>query len=175
MIEESRISERRKRSMSDELASLLNEQISHELFNHNLYKTFANHFKVSGLSKLEEYFNDRAKEELHHQRWIIDYLNECDVPTIYPEVKDVTVNITDHLAPFGLTIDAEIETTILINNIVDKAMEEKDWQTFQWLMEKLVPEQHEEEQLSREAFKMASMDTDWLTIQDSILERYKKD
>ena len=165
---------RRVRTLSENLELLLNNQISHEMYNHNLYKSFGNYFKVNGLSKLEEYFNDRAKEELVHHGWIIDYLNECDVPTLYPEIKEVDVEITNYIDPFGLTIDAEIETTVLINNIVDVAMEEKDWQTFQWLMEKLVPEQHEEEEISREIFRLATVDTDWLTIQDFILERYKK-
>lgn len=161
---------------------MLIEQIMHEEYNHNLYKTFANYYKVCGMHKLADYFRDRAEEEMNHQRWIIDYLIQCDYPTSYIEVKAVKVDLEDekgtkeelcHIKPFELTVEAEIETTALIQNIATQAMQENDWVTFGWLYELLLKEQHEEEYISRQTWKLAMMDVDWQTKQDSILEFYE--
>lgn len=158
------------------------EQIMHEMYNHNLYRTFANYYKVNKLHKLEEYFEDRAHEELVHQKWLIDRLNQCDYPTTYIEVKAVEVDLSDpegtpenmkYIKPFELTVEAEIETTALIENIATQAMEEKDWVTFGWLYELLLKEQHEGEYVSRHTWGLAKMDTDWQTKQDSIIEFYE--
>mgnify|MGYP000932876513 CR=1 FL=1 len=166
--------ERRLKTLSDNVILLLNEQISHELHNHNVYKTFSNYYKFNGLYKLEKYYDERAEEELVHQRWIIDRLNQCDCPISYLPVKEVEYELSDDLsAPFKFTVDLEIETTLLINNIVKVAQEECDYQTVIWLLETLVKEQHEEEFLSREALKLACVDTDWLTKQEEITDFYK--
>lgn len=166
-------SRRKISTLSNTVGELLVKQISHELFNHDLYRTFANYYKVQGLQKLEKYYIDRANEELVHHRWIVDRLNQCDYAFSYPDVLPVEVNISNRIVPFELTVEKEIETTELIQNIATQAMEEKDWITFGWLYELLLKEQHEEEYISRHTLKLAEIDTDWLTIQDSIIEFYE--
>lgn len=142
--------------MSEKIGELLVNQISHELFNHNLYRTFANFFATEGITDLEKYYIHRAEEELTHHRWIVDYLNNSDFDFKYPAVKAVDEDVTDYITPFKLTVDKEIETTELIYKIVDATLEEKDWQTFNWLQSKLVPEQTEEENTSRTALDIIS-------------------
>ena len=59
--------EQRDCRISNPVRRLLIEQISHELYNHNLYRTFANFYGVRGLPKLEKYYIKRAEEEkVHH-------------------------------------------------------------------------------------------------------------
>ena len=72
-----------------------------------------------------------------------------------------------------MTVAKEVETTKLINDISDLAIEEKDWQTFHWLDKLLVSEQIEEESLSRTIRDMANTDASWLVKQDSILDFYE--
>ena len=72
-----------------------------------------------------------------------------------------------------MTVAKEVETTKLINDISDLAIEEKDWQTFHWLDKLLVSEQIEEESLSRTVRDMANTDASWLVKQDSILDFYE--
>ena len=75
-------------------------------------------------------------------------------------------------------VDKEIETTGFINNIVAQASEDKDWLTTAFLYGngyvegKLIPEQSEEMKLSMDALNIAKIETDWLTIQDSIHDLY---
>lgn len=159
--------------ISEEIRKLLINQISHELYNHNLYRSFANFYGVRGLSKLEKYYIKRAEEEKVHHDWIISYLNEVDAPVSYPSVPEVTEKPENLFQSFDMTVEKEIETTKLISNIADVAVNEKDWQTFHWLEKQLLTEQIEEESLSRTVRDMANMDASWLTKQDSILDFYE--
>lgn len=148
--------DRLKKTISDNVEKLLINQISHELYNHNLYNTFANYFSTKGITDLEKYYRERAKEEYIHHQWIFDRLCEADCDFEYPSVDKITESFNDEIEPFKLTVLKEIETTELINKIMDSAMEEKDWQTVTWLQSKLIPEQHEEESTSRTALNIIS-------------------
>lgn len=174
-----RNSSRRICPLSDEMVKLLVKQLGSELSNYHLYRTFAAYFSAQGLPKLEQYFIDRANEENHHHDWIFWYLNYNDAEYAYPEIKAVDVKIPNRVFPFTATVDREIETTLSINKIVNHAMKEGDWATFNWLMGdsdeegRLVKEQVEEESISRTIANMAQEDTDWLTKQDTILSFYR--
>lgn len=169
---------RRECTISDNMIKLLVMQLRAELSNYTLYNTFASYFNKIGLHKLAKYWEGRANEEDLHHKWILGYLHRCDAKFEYPEVPATNVDITDRLMPFKATVDREIETTGGINFIVNEALKEGDWATFTFLMGdsdeegKLVKEQIEEEKISRETLKIASQDTDWLTIQDSIYTLY---
>ncbi|MDR3063359.1 MAG: hypothetical protein LBU40_04375 [Methanobrevibacter sp.] len=165
---------RRIQSIGKKTAKLLVEQIAHELYNHNLYRTFANYFATKGLNKLEEYYVSRANEELEHHTWIVDRLNYAGVLYAYPVVPEVDVEIPDEYSTFVLTLDKEIETTQLIYGIVNAAKEENDWETFNWLQDTLVSEQTEEEHISRKFLKVAEQDTDWIAKEEYILDAYNE-
>lgn len=124
---------RRECTLSKKMIEMLVKQMSAELANHSLYRTFANYFAVEGLPKLEEYWIARAKEEYLHHEWIYKYLTDNDAVFQYPVVPPINVDIPNREMPFDATVDREIETTMSINLIVDQALEEKDWATFQWL------------------------------------------
>ena len=124
---------RRECTLSKRMIEMLVKQMSAELANHSLYRTFANYFAVEGLPKLEEYWIARAKEEYLHHEWIYKYLTDNDAVFQYPVVPPINVDIPNREMPFDATVDREIETTMSINLIVDQALEEKDWATFQWL------------------------------------------
>ena len=109
---------------------------------------------------LEKYYIKRAEEEYLHHKWIVDRLNEADFDFTYPGVDPIEVTFEDYVDPFKQTVLKEIETTELIYAIVDATMEEKDWQTFHWLQELLVKEQHEEESTSRTALDIISQSDD---------------
>lgn len=138
---------RRICTLSDKMIELLLRQLSHELYNHNLYRSFANYYGINGLAVLESYYIKRAEEEKLHHDWIINYLNYNDAAVIYPEVPEIKEDWDDPVTPFKLTVDKEIETTNLIKEMVDYSLAEKDWFTFAWLMGnspvegKLLPEQ----------------------------------
>ena len=172
---------RRKCTLSKEIQQLLLRQLKHELQNHNIYMNFANYFGVRGLVVLEEYFKQRADEEYLHHSWVRKYLNENDAEYIYPTVEQFNKEITDMVMPFKLTVDLEIQTTQMIYEIVDRAANEGDWATFNWLnghdreTGMLVNEQVEEESISRTVLDIAESEGSWLRKEKSIMNAYKGD
>ena len=170
---------RRYCTIDESLAEMLITQLGAELSNKHLYNTFANYFGVEGLPKLEEYFKMRAAEEELHHKWIYDYLGYNDVEFLYPAVAEINVDIKNRVDPFLLTVDKEIETTMSIYKIYEKAQELKDYATMAWfngcgpIDGKLIPEQVEEESISRTIADMAQEDAPWLIKQNSILSFYK--
>lgn len=168
-----------KCALSETMIDVLVQQIQHELYNHNLYKTFANFFNVEGLVKLGTYYDARAKEELLHHQWIVDYLNANNVAFSYPAVPEISEVFEEYIEPFELTLYKEIETTKAISEIVDLAYSEQDWLTFNWLMRgsgaKLVAEQIEEESISRTALNIANQDDSWISKEAAIVDAYNRE
>jgi ferritin len=156
--------------ISSELGSLLVKQVAHELKNFNLYKSFANFFGVEGISDLEEYYNKRAIEEKNHSEWIYSYLTDGDYKFLYPIVELNTEKYEQYIDPFILTVDREILTTQLIYKIYEQAVSEKDYMTASWLYEKLIKEQVEEENISRMAVTIMSMDADIFVSAEEVLK-----
>ena len=137
--------------ISPELGELLVKQISHELKNYNLYRSYSNFFNIEGIVDLQEYYHKRAEEELHHHDWIVEYLTEGDYKFMYPVIEQNTEVFTEYVHPFIQTIDREILTTQMIYSIYELAESQKDYMTCSWLYEKLIKEQIEEENITRAA------------------------
>ena len=165
---------RKDQTISPKVAQLLVDQISRELYNHNVYRTYANTMYKLGLCKLHQYYLLRAFEEYNHHSWLYDRLTQSGVEFEYPKVDAIKPGhiITKPEEAFPNTVNLEIETTEWINQIVAVCMEEKDYITEQWLKEVMLGEQHEEENNSRHIQAISEEDTDWLTIEDSILSYY---
>ena len=175
------VMKRRICTLSDKMVELLVRQLQHELYNHNLYRTFANFYGTQGLAVLEQYYIDRAEEEKLHHDWIYGYLNENDAIFIYPEIPGIVEKWDDNIKPFALTVDKEIETTGLIYDMVNQSLIEQDWATYHWLMDDnketgmLVKEQIEEEAISRTALDIAESEGSWLRKEKSIMNAYHED
>jgi len=165
--------------ISDKIVELLNNQLQDELFNHNLYCTFALYYRSRGIFPLEEYFMLRAQEEMLHHNWIFGYMAYCGIALQYPSIEAVNVDIQNDLDPFRLTQYKEIETTSTINEIAKQALAEGDYGTFSWLNGtgavegKLIPEQTEEMSISNDVYRIAMQDNDWISKADAILCYYK--
>jgi ferritin len=174
------IVDRRVTTLTPTTGRMLVEQLAHELTNHNIYRTFASYFGMEDLTDLEEYFLARAAEEYHHHEWIYKYLSDRGFKFQYPAIPPVNYDILSRITPFELTVEIEINTTQLIDRIVEQAMIEKDWATLQWLMSDdndkgmLVKEQIEEESISRTILGLAQKHTDWVTKAEEILDEYKE-
>jgi ferritin len=172
---------RRECTLSKEIQQLLLRQLKHELQNHNAYMNFANYFGVRGFTILEEYYKQRADEEYLHHSWIRKYLNENDAEYIYPTIDQFDKKINSMEDPFDITVDLEIETTQMIDEIIEQAASEGDWATFNWLMGhseetgRLREEQVEEESISRTARDIAKTEGSWLRKEKSIMNAYKGD
>lgn len=170
---------RRYCELDESLIELFIRQIQHELSNRYIYKMFANFFSTEGLYKLSKYYLKRAEEEDNHHEWIYNWLTYNGADFTYPTIPDITLNFDKREFPFTFTVDREIETTDMIDEIMNKAVELKDYRTIAWLNGngpiegKLIPEQTEEESISRTIRDIAlEPNTDWISKSDSIYEFY---
>lgn len=170
-------SSRKKCSISEEVKTMLVAQLQAELTNYALYNSFAVWFETKGLDDLGKYYRARADEELVHHKWIMDYLSDCDADFNYPNIPNIDVDINDAVMPFELTVEREIETTGGINRIANQACKEGDWGTIAFLNGnysdgKLIPEQIEEESISRTALDIMRMDASILRRQKEVYDMY---
>ena len=157
--------------VSDKMGEVLITQMGNELYNHFLYLAMANFFALEGVVDLETYYRKRSHEEHNHFMWIYDYLCECDYDIKIPTVEKITEEIDDYIDIFKETVNAEVKTSDDIDAIYDLAVEEKDHHTRQWLDQKLIPEQHEEETTSRTDLDIILMsDVNILTRASKILK-----
>lgn len=167
-------------SLSDSLRDLFVQQLQHELKNFTLYNSFSVYYGCKGLEKLAKYFKGRADEELIHQEWIMDYLTTCDADFEYPCIPiNENQKVEDDVAPFRMTVEREVETSGMIRHIADTAMAQGDWMTLSFLLgtfnkARLIPEQIEEESLSRTALDIMSTDDHILKKEDQIYDLYFK-
>lgn len=145
--------------LSPTVESLLINQANHEMKNFNLYKVFQNFFELEGLLDLATYYEQRAKEEFNHHNWIYSYLTDADCGIKYIDNTENVSNL-DIITPFILTVKREVETTELIYKIYEQCLVEKDYMTASWLLQKLIPEQIEEENTSRMAQTIMEIDGD---------------
>jgi ferritin len=158
-----------------DLQKMLVEQMAHELYNHNLYRAFANFYSVRGFKKLSDYYSKRAHEEYEHYMWCVDFANEVDMEYTTPSVDAISEKWSDDLVkPFHITVDVEIDTTDMIYDMADKAKEVDDHIFLQWLNKPglLVDEQNEELSLSRKALCIMKTDDSILAKQDAIEHLY---
>ncbi len=165
-------------SLSTELRDLFVRQLQHELKNFALYNSFSVYYSCKGLEKLGKYYKARADEELMHQEWIMNYLSECDVQFEYPAIPvNETRKLDDDVTAFRLTVEREVETTGMINEIADTAFEQRDWMTLSFLLgtfnnARLIPEQIEEESLSRTALDIMMTDDHILKKENQVYDLY---
>lgn len=130
--------------LSKEMTSALNDQIKWELYSSYLYLSMATYFKDKGLEGFARWMEVQALEELYHAMKFYSYVNERGAkvdlqpidgpPTTWDSVKAVFEHVVEH----------ERHVTERIHQLVDKAIEEKDHPTnnfLQWF----VAEQVEEE------------------------------
>lgn len=180
--ENSVIAKNKNGNLSYRMVELLIRQLKHELYNMNLYRTFANFYGTKGYAVLEKYYIERSEEEKAHHNWIEAFLRETDARIKYPEIPAIEEEWgEDMIKPFKLTVEAEIKTTQLIDEMIDQAMTEKDWGTYMWLLSdddewgRLRREQIEEESISRTALDIAESDSSWNTKEKAIMKAYKGD
>lgn len=125
---------RKECPLSKEIQKLILRQLKHELQNHNIYMDFANYYGVRGFVLLEEYYELRAKEEYAHYQWIRKFLNFNDSAYIHPTIDQYPIEINSMITPFEITVNLEVKTTQMIDEIINQAADECDWGTFNWLL-----------------------------------------
>lgn len=132
--------------LSKVIVEKLNQQIKLEMYSSNVYLAMSSWCAHNGLNGSANFLKEHSKEELSHAYRLFEYINDTgalaqidaiDKPNdSYDSLKDV----------FEKTYKHELVVSKSIFELVDFALSEKDYSTFNFL-QWYVSEQHEEEKL----------------------------
>ena len=132
--------------LSNEMKNKLNEQAKKEMQASNLYLSMGfwclnNKFDGAG-----EFFIKQSEEENEHAKKIMKYLSDKDAEVVIEALDKPESKFDGLLDVFKKAYNNEVFVTKCINELVDYALNTKDFTTLNFL-QWYVEEQHEEETL----------------------------
>ena len=135
--------------LSDNMKNLLNAQVALEAQSSQAYLAMASWAETqAGLDGVTAFFYRHSDEERMHMLKLIGYINERGGFAIVPPLEQPILTFPSLKNAFESLLKHEVHVSQSINNLVDAAMQEKDFATHNFL-QWYVAEQIEEEQLAR--------------------------
>ena len=133
--------------LSDKMEKALTEQMNVENFQSNVYLAYGIWASDQGYGGIGNFLFRHSQEERNHSIKFMQYiLNRGGKPKV-TEIKAPGEDPQSLTDCFNKVFKHEVDNTEKIYNLVDLAMEEKDWATFNFL-QWFVEEQIEEETLA---------------------------
>lgn len=132
--------------LSKNLLVKLNTQVTLEFFSSNLYLQMSAWCDSKGLNGSAKFLRAHAQEEMEHMHKIFDYIQDTGALAIIDTIEKPESEFNDLKEVFTKIYKHEKMITAQINQLVDIALSEKDYSTFNFL-QWYVAEQHEEEKL----------------------------
>ncbi len=134
--------------ISDKLQQAINEQIKAEEESSRLYLAMASWCDANGYAGAASFLFVHATEEREHALKLLHYVNDRDGHAKIMALEEPKIEWPSLQAVFEQVLEHEIMVTGLINNLVEIAFTEKDFNTYNFL-QWYVMEQVEEESLVR--------------------------
>lgn len=135
--------------LTQKMIQRLNEQVNLEMYSSNIYLAMSAWCANKGLHGSANFLKDHSKEELSHAYKLFDYINETGSMAVIDDIKKPQNEFRDLKDVFEKTYNHELVVSKSILDLVDTALSEKDYSTFNFL-QWYVSEQHEEEKLFKE-------------------------
>ncbi len=133
--------------LSDTLAKVLNEQMTNEAHNAQIYLSYAAWASEKGYDGIANFLFRHENEERNHMMKILEYILKRGAKVVVTAIPDPGPNPTSVNNCFEKVFQSEVENTSSIYKIVEMSMAEKDWATWNF-MQWFVKEQTEEETLA---------------------------
>jgi ferritin len=130
--------------LKKKIEDICNRQIEREGYSSNLYLAMAVWAETSGFSGVAAWMYAQADEERLHMLKFIKYINERGGKSVIPALKQPEAEYQSVEAVFKEVLKHEEFVTASINEIVSLTLEEKDFNTHNFL-QWFVMEQVEEE------------------------------
>lgn len=141
-------------NMSDKMIDLFSRQISHELHNHQVYRYFGNRLCNIGLNKIGTFMKNQANGEIGHQEKLIAYCENRNIDVNFISIDSVDLKYSTILDIAKTVLEIEQNTTKMLKEMVEQALEDSDFLTYEWLMKDLILEQIEEEAIGQSLVDM---------------------
>lgn len=146
--------------ISDTMAQALNNQMMEEAIQAQAYLALGSWAEVNNYAGVADFFYKHSAEERNHMFKFLAYINERGGEAKIGAIPAPRDNPTDLETCIEDVWQHELENSKKIYALVDQAMAERDWATFNFL-QWFVKEQIEEEALInevRDKFALASKD-----------------
>ena len=139
--------------ISQEIESLLNQQIKKEAQSSSIYLAMASWCDRNGFDGSSTYFFKQADEERMHQLKFFKYVLDMGGTAISPDVNGIKIEYNSFKEVFEDALDQEISVTQSIKNIAARCHKEQDYVTLEFL-NWFLKEQREEEYKARRALEL---------------------
>lgn len=134
--------------LNKRVEEICNRQVEREGYSSNLYLSMASWAENNGLAGVAEWLYIQSDEERLHMLKFIKYINERGGKAIMPALKQPPADFRNVKEVFAEVLKHEEFVTASINEIVAVTLEEKDFNTHNFL-QWFVMEQVEEEASAR--------------------------
>jgi len=135
--------------LSKKIQEALNKQVHIEAESSQVYLAMASWAEIQpGIDNVTAFFYRHSDEERMHMLKLIHFINERGGFAVVPQLAQPTLTYPSITHAFKELLKHEIMVSESINNLVDIALQEKDYATHNFL-QWYVAEQIEEESLAR--------------------------
>ena len=136
--------------LSETMQKALNQQLLMEAQSSQAYLAMASWAEIQpGLKGVTAFFFRHSDEERMHMLKFIHYINERGGFAVVPALEQPTLTFVSLKQAFEMLYKHELNVSAGINDLVDMALREKDYATYNFL-QWYVNEQIEEEKLARD-------------------------
>jgi len=139
--------------ISQDIETLLNQQIKKEAHSSSLYLSMASWCNQNGYDFSADYFTKQSEEERMHQLKLFKYVLDMGGNAISPEITGIKADFSGFREVFEDALEAEIAITQSFKNIYSRCQKELDFVTMEFL-NWFLKEQREEEYKARRALEL---------------------
>jgi ferritin len=144
---------RLRTSLSEEIETLLNEQIKVEAHSSATYLAMSSWCNRQGFDYSADYFMKQSHEEREHMLKLFNFVSDLGGHALSPEVVNIPQEFDSFRDVFEKALQQEIFVTQQFNRLADQCMKSRDFMTFQFL-QWFLQEQVEEEYVARRALEL---------------------
>lgn len=142
-----------KSLVSQEVETLLNQQIKKEAYASAIYLSMASWCDRNGYQGAADHFYKQSDEERGHQVKLFKYLADMGGTAISPEISDIKQEFGSFREVFEEALEHEIAVTQSFKKIVAHCHKEQDYPTAEFL-NWFLKEQREEEYVARRILEL---------------------
>ena len=133
--------------LSSTLAAALNQQMTNEAHNAQIYLAYASWASDKGYDGIANFLFRHANEERNHMMKFLEYILKRGAKVVVTAIPAPGADPSSVNDCFEKVFKSEVENTKSIYDIVNMSMAEKDWATWNFI-QWFVKEQTEEETLA---------------------------
>lgn len=108
--------------INESLKNAICEQISHEIYNANLYLYMCAFLRNKGLDNLAKHFEGQHEEETGHAKEFLNLLTDLNTDVVIPEIEGVSMPFETIVSLATAYLNREILTTTSIDEIKKSAI-----------------------------------------------------